>query len=117
MEGFRLVLDSDLDREYTDGNPDGLTTSTVLFYPLSHNGTAFGFPRCLVRHYRIEAQDESGEWRTVYEDRENRQRFIRQRLDITARAVRFIPLSTYFSQTKTTDYGSSAAHLFSFEVF
>ena len=117
VEGFRLVLDSDLDREYTDGNPDGLTTSTVLFYPLSHNGTAFGFPRCLVRHYRIEAQDESGEWRTVYEDRENRQRFIRQRLDITARAVRFIPLSTYFSQTKTADYGSSSAHLFSFEVF
>ena len=44
-------------------------------------------------------------------------RFIKQPLDITARAVRFIPLSTYFSETKVEDYGSSVAHIFNFEVF
>ncbi|MBO4837285.1 MAG: FAD-dependent oxidoreductase, partial [Clostridia bacterium] len=117
VKGFRLVLDSDLNREFVDGNPDGLNTSTVLFYPLSHNGTAFGFPKCLVKHYRIEAQGENGEWDTVYEDCENHQRFIRRELDIRARAVRFVPLSTWFSETKTEDYGSSVAHIFNFEVY
>lgn len=117
VEGFRLVLDSDLDREFVDGNPDGLHTSAVLFFPYSHNQTTFGFPKCLIKHYKIEAQDEAGNWKTVYETCENHQRFIRQKLDITAKAVRFIPLSTYYSETKTEDYGSSVAHLFNFEVF
>lgn len=117
VEGFRLVLDSDLDREFTDGNPNGLNTSAVLFFPYSHHQTTFGFPRCLIKHYRIEAQGEDGAWTTVFEDRENHQRFIRRALNITAKAVRFIPLSTYFSETKVEDYGSSVAHLFNFEVY
>ena len=117
VEGFRLVLDSDLNREYVAGNPDGLNTSTVLFYPLAHNHTTFGFPRCLVKHYRIEAQDENGNWSVVFEDTHNHQRFIRRQLNITAIAVRFIALSTYFSETKEDDYGSSVAHIFNFEVF
>ena len=33
------------------------------------------------------------------------------------KAVRFIPLSPYFSETKVEDYGSSVAHIFNFEVF
>ncbi len=117
VEGFRLVLDSDLDREYTKGNPDGLHTSTVLFFPLSHDNTTFGFPTCLVKHYVIEAQDAEGNWNVVYETKDNHQRFIKQKLDITTTGVRFIPLSTYFSETKTNDYGSSVAHVFNFEVF
>ena len=117
VQGFRLVLDSDLDREFTDGNPNGLNTSAVLFFPYSHHQTTFGFPRCLIKHYRIEAQGEDDAWTTVYEDRENHQRFIRRALNITAKAVRFIPLSTYFSETKVEDYGSSVAHLFNFEVY
>jgi len=117
VDGFRLVLDSDLDREFTEGNPDGLTTSSVLFFPMSHNQTAFGFPRCLIKHYKIEALSEDGVWTTVFEDFSNHQRFIRKPLNITACAVRFIPLSTYFSETKTEDYGSSVAHIFNFEVF
>lgn len=115
--GFRLVLDSDLDREFTDGNPNGLNTSAVLFFPYSYNQTTFGFPRCLIKHYKIEAQDEAGEWTTVYEDDKNHQRFIRKELNIAAKAIRFIPLSTYFSETKIEDYGSSVAHIFNFEVF
>lgn len=115
--GFRLVLDSDLDREFTDGNPNGLNTSSVLFFPYSHNQTTFGFPRCLIKHYRIEAQDGEGAWTTVYEDDKNHQRFIRKPLNITAKAIRFVPLSTYFSETKIEDYGSSVAHIFNFEVF
>lgn len=117
VTGFRLVLDSDLNREFVEGNPDGLNTSAVLFFPYSHHQTTFGFPRCLIKHYRIEAQDESGAWATVYEDDQNHQRFIRKELNIQAKAVRFVPLSTYFSEMKTEDYGSSVAHIFNFEVY
>ena len=117
VAGFRLVVDSDLNREFVEGNPDGLNTTSVMFYPYSHNQTTFGFPKCMIKHYKIEAQGEDSQWRVVYEDKENHQRFIKQPLDITARAVRFIPLSTYFSETKVEDYGSSVAHIFNFEVF
>lgn len=116
VEGVRLVFDSDLDREYTEGNPDGLHTSSVLFFPASHNNTTFGFPRCLIKHYKIEAKVK-GEWKTVLEVFDNHQRFVKHSLGITAEAVRFIPLSTYHSETKTEDYGSSTAHLFNFELF
>jgi len=115
--GVRLVFDSDLDREYTEGNPDGLHTSSVLFYPASHKNTSFGFPKCLIKHYRIDLQNEAGQWETALEVTDNHQRFIKHPLNKTALAVRFVPLSTYHSETKTEDYGSSTAHLFNFEVY
>ena len=117
IAGFRLVADSDLDREFVEGNPDGLNTSSVLFYPASHNNTTFGFPGCLLKSFRVEALGEDGTWRTVYETDSNRQRLIRRRIDQTALAVRLIPLSTYQSEKKQEDYGSSSVHLFAFEVF
>lgn len=113
---FRLVVDSDLDREYVDGNPDALNISTVLFKPLSYNRTTFGFPRCMVKSYRIEALNEEGQWETVYEDHENHQRFIRKPLDVTTTAIRFVPLSTYASEAMSETYGSGTAHIFAFEV-
>jgi hypothetical protein len=33
------------------------------------------------------------------------------------KAVRLIPISTYHSERKTEDYGSSTAHIFNFEIF
>ena len=113
---FRLVADSDLNREYVEGNPDGLGTSSVLFYPLSHHGTAFGFPQCLLKSFRIEALDQEGSWQTVFETHENHQRLIRESLDVTTTSIRLIPLSTYQSEKKCTDYGSSTAHIFAFDV-
>ncbi len=65
----------------------------------------------------MEALGEDGTWRTVYETDSNRQRLIRRRIDQTALAVRLIPLSTYQSEKKQEDYGSSSVHLFAFEVF
>lgn len=117
INGFRLVVDSDLDREYVDGNPDALNISTVLFKPLSHNRTTFGFPRCMVKHFKVETQNEQGQWNTVYENRENYQRFIRESLDVTAKAIRFVPLSTYASEMMSDTYGSATAHIFAFEVY
>lgn len=113
---FRLVVDSDLNREYTDGNPDGLNTSSVLFFPASYDNTSFGFPKCMLKSFRIEAADQNGSWKTVYETHENHQRLIREPLDIDATAIRLIPLSTYQSEQKGEDYGSSTAHIFAFEV-
>ncbi|MBQ9069799.1 MAG: FAD-dependent oxidoreductase [Clostridia bacterium] len=117
VKGVRLVFDSDLDREYTEGNPDGLHTTSVLFFPKSHNNTSFGFPKCLIKHYVIEVMDELGVWNRVLEISDNHQRFVKHKLNTVAKAVRFIPLSTYHSETKTEDYGSSTAHIFNFEVY
>ena len=117
VHGVRLVFDSDLDREYTDGNPDALHTSSTLFFPKTYDHTSFGFPKCLVKHYKIEAMDEHGEWQTVIEVTDNHQRFVKHELNLRTRAVRLIPLSTYHSERKTEDYGSSTAHIFNFEIF
>ena len=116
VNGVRLVLDSDLDREYTEGNPDGLHTSAVLFFPKSHNNTTFGFPKCLIKKYKIEVLT-NGEWSSVVEVIDNHQRFIKHDIKMTVDAVRFIPLTTYHGETKTEDYGSSTAHVFNFEPF
>jgi hypothetical protein len=111
------VFDSDLDREYTDGNPDALHTSSTLFFPKSYDNTSFGFPKCLVKHYKIEVMYESGNWQTKIEIHDNHQRFVKHMLNVTTKAVRLLPLSTYHSERKTEDYGSSTAHIFNFELF
>lgn len=119
LHDFRLIVDSDLDREYTEGNPDGLNISIPLFRRADYQNTTFGFPKCMLRSFKIEAvyaDDELGEWRTVYETHDNYQRMIRKPLNIRARAVRLIPLGTYFSESLWTTYGSAQAHIFSFEV-
>ncbi len=113
---FRLVADSDLDREYVEGNPDALNISTVLMRPLSYNRTTFGFPKCMIKSYRIEALDENGQWRSICEEMDNYQRFIRKEIDVVTKAVRFIPLSTYASEAVSETYGSATAHIFAFEM-
>ena len=116
LHSFRLIVDSDLDREYTEGNPDGLNISIPLFRRADYQNTTFGFPKCMLRSFKIEADDGSGVWRTVYETHDNYQRMIREPLNIRARAVRLIPLGTYFSESLWTTYGSAQAHIFAFEV-
>ena len=117
ISGVRLVFDSDLNREYTYGNPDGLHTSSVLFFPKSYKNTTFGFPTCLIKEYKIEYLDQKGEWQTAIFVDDNIMRFVKHDLKVKTTAVRFIPLATYHSLTKTNDYLSSTAHLFNFEVF
>lgn len=114
---FRLIVDSDLDREYTDGNPAVLNISATLFRRLDYNYTSFGFPKCMLKEFRIEALDDGGEWKTVYETNNNYQRMIRKPLDVNTTAIRLIPINTYFSEElgKAT-YGSAQAHIFAFEV-
>lgn len=117
ISDFRLIVDSDLDREYTEGNPRVLNISTTLFRRMDYNRTSFGFPKCMLKAFRVEALDDAGEWKVVYETDHNRQRMIREAIDVDTTAVRLIPLSTYFSEEmgKAT-YGSAQAHIFAFEV-
>ena len=117
INDFRLIVDSDLDREYTDGNPRVLNISATLFKRLDYNYTSFGFPKCMLKSFRIEALDDNGEWVTVYSKDNNYQRMIRETLDVDTTAIRLVPIHTYLSEElgKAT-YGSAQAHIFAFEV-
>ena len=117
VSDFRLIVDSDLDREYTEGNPAVLNISATLFRRLDYNYTTFGFPKCMLKSFKIEALAEDGSWQTVYETDKNHQRMIREKLDVDTTAIRLVPLGTYFSEPIWDQlYGSAQAHIFAFEV-
>ncbi|MBQ9783133.1 MAG: FAD-dependent oxidoreductase [Clostridia bacterium] len=116
VSSFRLVTDSDLDREFTEGNPNVVNISATLFRRRDYNYTTFGFPQCMLKSFAVEYLDKSGEWKTAYETDSNYQRLVREKLDVTTTAVRLVPRSTYFSETLYTTYGSAQAHIFAFEV-
>ena len=116
VSGFRLIVDSDLDREQIDGNPDLMHIPMPLFRALGYNHTSFGFPKCLLKKFRIEALAD-GEWKTVYTADDNHQRMIREKLGLTASAVRLIPEATWGSDALINTYGSAVTHIFSFDLF
>lgn len=117
ISDFRLIVDSDLDREYTEGNPRVLNISATLFRRMDYNYTSFGFPKCMLKAFRIEALDDAGNWKIVYETDRNHQRMIREKLELDTTAIRLIPMKTYFSEELgAAAYGSAQAHIFSFEV-
>lgn len=116
INSFRLIVDSDLDREFVDGNPDVLNISTVLYRRRDYNFTTFGFPRCMLKSFRVEVLDDNGNWQTAYETDSNHQRMIRADINADTTAVRLIPLATYFSDSLWNTYGSAQAHIFAFEV-
>lgn len=116
VNGFRLIADSDLDREYTDGNPDALNISTTLFRRADYNHTTFGFPKCLLKSFEVQILLDNGEWKTVYSEDSNIQRMVKGKIGEYTTAVRLIPKETYFSETLWNDYGSSQVHLFAFDV-
>jgi len=116
LSSFRLVVDSDLDREYVEGNPDLLHISAPLMRPMHHNYSRLGFPKTILKEFRIEALNDAGEWVTVYETADNHQRLIREELSVDTTAVRLIPVHTYYSASMWTTFGSTQAHIFSFEV-
>lgn len=116
INGFRLIVDSDLDREYTDGNPDVLNISTTLFKRADFNHTSFGFPKCMLKAFDIEILNDNDEWETVYSETKNHQRMIKGKIDADTTAVRLIPKTTYFSESLWTTYGSAQAHIFAFDL-
>ena len=117
INGFRIIADSDLDREYTDGNPDALNISTTLFKRADYNHTSFGFPKCLLKSFEVQILGDDGEWKTIYTEDKNHQRMIKGIIDTDTTAVRLIPKTTYFSETLWNTYGSAQVHLFAFDLF
>ncbi len=116
VSSFRLVVDSDLDREHIEGNPNLMTIPMPLFYARSYNGTSFGFPTCLLKEFRVEYLDDAGNWVVGYETDSNYQRLIREELNVETTAVRLIPIHTWASAELYHTYDSVQAHIFSFEV-
>lgn len=105
VRGVRITFDSDLERETCTGH------KVLRKYPMLCNRfldmESFGFPTVMVRRFRVEYQDEAGNWRTAYRCADNRQRLVRAEINAAAQAVRLIPEETW---------GSPDAHLFAFEV-
>ena len=116
VNGIRLVCDSDLDREYVDGNPNVMLIPMPLFKALSYNRTSFGFPKCMLKSFNIDVLNQNDEWKTIYHTDENHQRLIKISFEATTKAVRFVPLATHASAELINTYGSASAHIFSFEV-
>ncbi len=116
VSSFRLVVDSDLDREHIEGNPNLMTIPMPLFFARSYNGTSFGFPTCLLKEFRVEYLDDAGNWVVGYETDCNYQRLIREDLNVETTAVRLIPVHTWASAELYHTYDSVQAHIFSFEV-
>ena len=116
ITSFRLIVDSDLDREYTDGNPDALNISATLFRRSDYNHTTFGFPKCMLKEFAVEVINEDGEWEEVYYTDSNYQRMITGNINRDTTAVRLMPKNTYFSASLWTTYGSAQAHIFAFDI-
>jgi hypothetical protein len=115
VNGFRLVVDSDLDRENFDGHPDHFRLPMVLFRGLGYNNTSFTFPRTVLKSFRIETKGADGEWTVAFETKENHQRLVRGNIGKECLGLRLVPLSTWGSELKQDTYGSETAHIFAFE--
>jgi hypothetical protein len=96
LKQVRLVFDSDLNRK---------ESAMPANYPLDM--PPVGTPANLIRAFRIEILGEDGSWQAAAHVTDNHQRLLRIPLDVSARAVRFIPDATW---------GAEKAHLFAFEV-
>ncbi len=112
--GVRLILDSDLDREYCEGNPNVVHIPMPLFQARSYNYTSFGFPTCMLKSFRLEVLNASGEWEVLHEETENYQRFLRIPCDVVCSGLRLVPLHTWGSSALYHPYAESV-HLFNFE--
>lgn len=79
-----------------------------LPYVISLQQPTAAVPPTLLKAFRLEACDASGQWHEVHRETNNYLRLIRVPLDIKATAIRLIPEATW---------GAAEVHLFAFEVF
>jgi len=116
VSSFRLVVDSDLEREYMEGNPNLMKIPMPLFFASSYEHTSFGFPTCVLKEFTIDILDDKGEWKTVFEATDNIMRLICGKIDAETTAVRLVPKATWHSSRLYHTYGSGKCHIFAFEV-
>ena len=92
---IRLVFDNDMNRNYHN---------MPCNYPLVQ--TRFKLPKTLIKEYRIEAENASGERFSVCVW-DNHQRFVRHTVNWKIKKIRFIPVTTH---------GCDTFRLFDFEI-
>ncbi len=100
---LRLILDSDLEREFRAGDRDRRVNLRACY---TLHDPYLTVPPTLVRRFRVEALSPGGEWRTVARQ-ENHQRLVRLKLAVETAALRFVPEETW---------GAPEAHVFSYDL-
>jgi hypothetical protein len=95
VAGLRLTLDSNL------ANDKRMPCS----YP--QKGDRCLVPGTLIKRFRIEAMDASGDWAVVHREGENYQRLVRLPLKLRTTAIRFVPEEAW---------GSDIARVFALEA-
>ena len=101
----RFTFDSDLERESCTGYR-GLYTFPMICNKYL-NMEPFGFPQTLVKSFVLEYKDENGVWKLLREVSDNRQRYLKIKINVKAKAIRFIPIKTW---------GSDKVHVFSWDL-
>lgn len=81
---LRFVFDSDLNRK---------VFNMPCNFPLKTE--PYRVPQTLVRAFRIEVEDELGQWRTALRVENNYQRLVKLAVDLEVRALRFVPEATW----------------------
>jgi hypothetical protein len=94
VAGARLVFDSNL------SNEKRMPSS----YP--QKGDRSRVPASLVKKFRLETQDATGNWTVVYQELENYQRLVRVPVGVQTKALRLVMEETW---------GAKAARVFAFE--
>jgi len=101
IDDVRVIFDSDLNRKLMGILPQrNMPCNRPLDMP------EVSLPDTLVRSFRIEATLADGSTACIVEEHENTQRRIICKADITAIALRLIPIETW---------GAAKAHIFSFD--
>lgn len=93
---IRFVFDSDLNRA---------EKNMPCHYPLHVQPVSV--PGTMLRAFRLEARDDSGEWAIVARVQNNYQRLVRIRVDLHTSAIRFVPEVTW---------GSERVHIFAWDI-
>lgn len=91
----RIVFDSDLCRN---------TKNMPWRHHLDVNWAP---PATLVKAFRIEGQDESGDWHVLHTEAKNYQRLVRVPINVAAKAIRLVPEATW---------GAELCCIFAFDV-
>ena len=99
----RLVFDSDLNRVDTSRGHSARNMRHYFALDASH----WAMPATMVNAFRVEAEDAQGRWHVVHRADNTHNRLVRIPLTGNAKAVRFIPETTW---------GAEQARLFAFDV-
>lgn len=96
IKEIRIVFDSNLNRKYKN---------MPCCYPLHE--TQYHVPETLIKEYRILAMAEDGETEILHIT-DNHQRLVRHQVDVTAKQIKLVPLSTW---------GDPMCKIFALDVF